>query len=135
MPSLKPLKSFVHNVADSYLSTYGWQNGAYVSTWVYRAAVDSGLHYLEIDIFNRRIIPNDAQHSDELLYSIDDFDERFVKMINSSGITRESVKSLVFKFYITEFLQDKVNFVCSPEAIDLNDKLHRGKPIYVDYIP
>jgi hypothetical protein len=54
-------------------------------------------------------------------------------MLNTSGINRELIKSLVFKFEILEFPTNRVKFICKPEAIDLNDKLHLGKPIAIDY--
>ncbi len=133
MPSLKPLEAFAHNIADSYLSTMHQLGNYYYGTWVYKSAMDSGLYYLEIDIFDKQIRPNDARYSDAILISIKDLETHFIKMINTSGINREAVKSLVFKFEFLEFPTNRVKFICKPEAIDLNDKLYQGKPIDIDY--
>jgi hypothetical protein len=72
-------------------------------------------------------------YSEKILISIDIVEPIFVKMIGTSGITRESVKSLVFKFEFTEFTTDQVKFICKPVATDIKDKLYRGKPIEIDY--
>jgi hypothetical protein len=130
---LKLLKAFAHNIADSYLSTMYQLGGFYYATWIYKSAMDSGLHYLETDVFNKRINPSDARYSDALLISIENLETNFVKMLNTSGIKREVVKSLLFKFEFLEFPTNRVMFICKPELIDMNNKLHSGKTITVDY--
>ncbi|MCB1775291.1 MAG: hypothetical protein KDI88_16885 [Gammaproteobacteria bacterium] len=133
MPSLKQVKAFAHNVADAYLGTLGWVADDYKSTWLYRAALDSGVRHIELDILRKRIEPPDLQHHAVLLASLDGVDEHFFSMLASQDLAPDTVRSLVFHCAFPSLAQETVSIVCTPVAIDSGGVEHRGVAVTKEY--
>ncbi|HDZ3716237.1 TPA: hypothetical protein RSW55_004273 [Vibrio vulnificus] len=98
MPKNKLIKSFVHNLADSYMSTLGWVEGDYKSTWVYRAALESDVSSIRINIRSNTIEPSGVKHDVILKKSLIGLNEHFDSMLASQGIEASYVPELTFFF-------------------------------------
>lgn len=133
MPSLRQLKAFAHNIADSYLSTLSWFEHDYTSTWLYRAALESKVNRIELDILNKRITPPGVKHHSVLLESIAGLDLQFFEMIQSQQIAREEIASLVFYCAFPALSKKTILVICTPVATDRSGKEHRGAPVRSEY--
>jgi hypothetical protein len=133
MPRMKMLKSFAHNLADSYLSTLGWTENDYNSTWLYRAALESGETNIEINIRNQTIEPNNLKHIDILKESLDGLNEFFNSMVATQGIEPRMISGLRFTINIPKLAKGEVNISCVAIAVDSSGKEHVSKPVFCKY--
>ncbi|MDT3337926.1 hypothetical protein Q4Q49_21965, partial [Shewanella sp. SP1S1-7] len=124
MPKLKYIKSFVHNLADSYMSTLGWVEGDYKSTWVYRSALESGVNEIYFDIRNYEISPSTLIHRTVLQKSLEGLNEHFDKMLKTQNIEPSFVPSITFKFEIPKLSESMLHIVCIATAVDTTGKEH-----------
>ncbi|NRB81814.1 MAG: hypothetical protein HRU38_24665 [Saccharospirillaceae bacterium] len=133
MARTKLIKSFVHNLADSYMSTLGWVEGDYKSTWLYRAALESGVHNISFDIRSSVITPEDLKHQAILKKSLVGLSEHFDAMLKSQGIEPSFVPDLSFNFSLPVHDQNELYVLCNAIAIDVSGKEHVATAIENKY--
>jgi len=129
----KLIKSFVHNLADSYMSTLGWVEGDYKSTWLYRSAFESGVSRICIDVRNSIIEPSGLKHEAVLKKSLVGLSEHFDSMLASQGIEASYVPSLKFTFDAPELSNRELHLFCNASAVDVAGKEHIAEPIENKY--
>ena len=129
MPRIKLIKSFVHNLADSYMSTLGWIEGDYKSTWLYRAALESGVSCININIRSATIEPAGLKHEDVLKKSLLGLNEHFDSMLASQGVEASYVPALTFSFLAPELSSKELHLICNALAADVTGKEHVAAPI------
>ena len=133
MARTKLIKSFVHNLADSYMSTLGWVEGDYKSTWLYRSALESCVSKICIDVRNSIIEPSGLKHEAVLKKSLVGLSEHFDSMLASQGVEACYVPSLRFVFDVPELSTRELNLVCNAFAVDVSGKEHIAAPIENKY--
>nr|WP_086939182.1 hypothetical protein [Thaumasiovibrio occultus] len=133
MARTKLIKSFVHNLADSYMSTLGWIEGDYKSTWLYRSALESGVQKICIDVRNSIVEPCGLKHEAVLKKSLVGLSEHFDSMLASQRVEASYVPSLRFTFDIPELCDRELHLVCIASAIDVTGKEHIAPPIENKY--
>jgi hypothetical protein len=121
---IKLIKSFVHNLADSYMSTLGWVDGDYKSTWLYRVALESGVHDITFDIRNSVITPKGLKHEVVLLKSLANLTEHFDSMLKTQGVEPSFVPVLTFNFSVPVHSQRELHILCNATATDITGKEH-----------
>ena len=129
MPRIKLIKSFVHNLADSYMSTLGWVEGDYKSTWLYRAALDSGVSSIRISIRNATIEPSGLKHEAVLKKSLVGLNEHFDSMLASQGVEASYIPELTFSFSAPDLSSNELHLICNASAVDVTGKEHVAVPI------
>ncbi|WP_319557687.1 hypothetical protein [Thiomicrorhabdus sp.] len=133
MARTKLIKSFVHNLADSYMSTLGWVEGDYKSTWLYRSAMESVVSKICIDVRNSTIEPSGLKYETVLKKSLAGLNEHFDSMLASQGIEASYVPSLRFAFDVPELSKRELHLVCNASAVDVTGKEHVAAPIENKY--
>ena len=133
MARTKLIKSFAHNLADSYMSTLGWVEGDYKSTWLYRSALESGVSSIRFSVRNSVIEPNDLKHETVLKKSLVGLSEHFDSMLASQGIEPNFVPVLTFMFEVPEFSNKELHVRCKAIATDVTGKEHVAVPIDIRY--
>ena len=115
------------------MSTLGWVEGDYKSTWVYRSALESYVNEITFDIRNSEISPYILEHRDVLQKSLVGLNDHFDTMLKTQGIEPSLVPKLTFKFEIPKLSEKMLHIVCIATAVDSTGKQHIAAPIINHY--
>ncbi len=115
------------------MSTLGWVEGDYKSTWLYRSALESGVNKICIDVRNSIIEPSGLKHETVLKKSLIGLSEHFDSMLASQGIEASYVPLLRFTFDVPELSNRELHLICNALAVDAAGKEHLAAPIENKY--
>lgn len=111
------------------MSTLGWVEGDYKSTWLYRAALESGVSSIRISIRNATIEPGGLKHEAVLKKSLVGLNEHFDSMLASQGLEGSYVPELTFVFSAPGLSCNELHLICNASAVDVTGKEHVAAPI------
>lgn len=106
------------------MSTLGWVEGDYKSTWLYRAALESGVSNIRINVRSATIEPSGLRHEAVLKKSVVGLNEHFDSMLASQGIEASYVPALSFAFSAPELSGNELHIICNASAVDVTGKEH-----------
>lgn len=115
------------------MSTLGWVDGDYKSTWVYRSAIESGVHSIVINVRESMIVPEGLAYASTLEKSLSGLNEQFDAMLISQNMKPEIVTELIFEIEIPNHSNDFVHLICKPSAVDHLGNKHMVAPIEIRY--
>jgi hypothetical protein len=122
----KKLNGVPHNLAASFLSTVAYSNGAYQGQWLYFGAKRQNISYVELDILNARITPEELKIDAVTRWLKVASQKQLESFLKQQGFSPDFVIEAKIKFFI-DF--QKGSLTAYPSMKDKEGKEYVGKEV------
>ena len=125
MARLRTLKGLPFNLAHSYFSCPNYYKKGYMSDWIVNSSLELNINYLEIDIINETVSPNELQIKPLQVYLV--YAKNIIKKyLSSNGFDEDFIKVAKLEVKVKE---GRV-IICNCVIKTMTDRVFRSK----DYV-
>lgn len=126
MAKRKNINGLPNNLIQQYFSTLFYWSGGYMADWIWSASTEKGISEIEIDILNKKVLPNTIEIKQIVTY-LDRLKTTIDKELSNNGFESDFIVSAKFDIFISSRFRTQKLLTCIATLIDKEQRIYKSK--------